>query len=207
MNADGSSSRAAPSEITASSAGGDGGDGGSISSSSSLIGDEDSATSETGLIMRLFSMEIAISTHSIFVGFTLGAIDPQNDSFASLIPLVVALLFHQFFEGLALGITANKAGVLDGTSRRNKVNAMFTASFAIGGSIGLLLSMVGDPASKSAMFTSGILDGVAAGMLTAVFFSLQLDTHSGQKRNDHYWEKIFSTVAGVAVMAVIAIWS
>ena len=44
----------------------------------------------------LYSLEIGIALHSVLIGITLGAATTE------LVPLLIAISFHQFFEGIAL---------------------------------------------------------------------------------------------------------
>lgn len=44
-------------------------------------------------------LELGIVVHSVIIGISLGA----SDSPSTIRPLVAALSFHQFFEGMGLG--------------------------------------------------------------------------------------------------------
>jgi zinc transporter 1/2/3 len=44
-------------------------------------------------------LELGIVVHSVIIGMSLGA----SESASAIKPLVVALTFHQFFEGIGLG--------------------------------------------------------------------------------------------------------
>jgi zinc transporter 1/2/3 len=44
-------------------------------------------------------LELGIIVHSVIIGMSLGA----SESASTIKPLVVALTFHQFFEGIGLG--------------------------------------------------------------------------------------------------------
>jgi len=51
------------------------------------------------LIEYLKVLELGIIVHSVIIGMSLGA----SESPSTIRPLVAALTFHQFFEGIGLG--------------------------------------------------------------------------------------------------------
>ena len=142
-------------------------------------------------LAELAATECSICTHSVIIGAALGT-TPGLPAFRSLL---VALLFHQLLEGVALGSMAAAAGVGAGSlapragegeggparSRSRAaaaaapiaLAALFAASTPAGLAIGLavrsgLLSSASalDPsASAAALLATGIADAVAAGTL------------------------------------------
>ena len=50
-------------------------------------------------ILYLKVLELGIVVHSVIIGMSLGA----SESVSTIKPLVAALAFHQFFEGIGLG--------------------------------------------------------------------------------------------------------
>ena len=50
-------------------------------------------------VLDLKVLELGIIVHSVIIGMSLGA----SQSTSTIRPLVVALTFHQFFEGIGLG--------------------------------------------------------------------------------------------------------
>jgi zinc transporter 1/2/3 len=55
-----------------------------------------------GVIIKAYMMEISVAIHSVIIGIALGSLaGPEN--LAPLSALLIAICFHQFFEGLGLG--------------------------------------------------------------------------------------------------------
>lgn len=60
----------------------------------------------------IYALEFGVAAHSLVIGLALGVSSGEE-----VVPLVIALAFHQFFEGLALGSTLCDAGFR--TSRKS----------------------------------------------------------------------------------------
>lgn len=107
-------------------------------------------------------MEAGVLFHSILIGLTLVV---AGDSFYKT--LLVVIVFHQFFEGLALGA---RIATLPGAIFPSK--AIMAASFAlitpIGMAIGLGVLHSFNGNSRSTLIALGTLDAVSAGILVWV---------------------------------------
>jgi zinc transporter ZupT len=55
-----------------------------------------------GVIIKAYMMEISVAIHSVIIGIALGSL-AGPDNLAPLVALLIAICFHQFFEGLGLG--------------------------------------------------------------------------------------------------------
>jgi solute carrier family 39 (zinc transporter), member 1/2/3 len=106
-----------------------------------------------------YLLEFGIALHSILIGVTLGV---TTDSFVALL---IALSFHQFFEGMALGAQIARV------ERMSLMSAIFMVLFfaittPIGIAIGIgIHSRAYNPKSVAALLVNGILDSVSAGIL------------------------------------------
>ncbi|KAG2236659.1 hypothetical protein INT48_000214 [Thamnidium elegans] len=78
-----------------------------------------------------FILELGITLHSAIIGITLGTIDRETFN-----TLLVALVFHQFFEGIALGTRIND---LNSQSLVNPIimDNLFSVMTPIGVAIGM----------------------------------------------------------------------
>lgn len=107
-------------------------------------------------------MEAGVLFHSILIGLTLVV---AGDSFYKT--LLVVIVFHQFFEGLALGA---RIATLPGAIFPTK--AIMAAAFAlitpIGMAIGLGLLNSFNGNEKSTLIALGTLDALSAGILVWV---------------------------------------
>jgi zinc transporter 1/2/3 len=126
------------------------------------------ATAASPLLAAIM-LEVAMTVHSVIIGLAVGL--AADDDY---VPLLVALVFHQFFEGIALGAR------LFETDFSNCFNVLLALLFAlscpIGMAVGTGLIAAGGIATNSVAFlvTTGVLDGVCAGILLYIGFSLLL---------------------------------
>jgi zinc transporter 1/2/3 len=121
-------------------------------------------------LIQTYSMEFALTVHSIFIGMTIGIVRAEE-----LISLLVALCFHQFFEGVALG--ARLADLPDSslTVRQMVILVMiFSLSAPIGIIIGIIATSNVSENGVAYLLTQGIFDGLCAGILLYVGFQLLL---------------------------------
>ena len=104
-------------------------------------------------------LEIGIASHSVIIGITLGV-----STGSEFVALLIALCFHQFFEGLALGST-----IAEAKFRSNIKSLLMAGVYGIttplGIGIGIAIHRVYVPNSVESLLVTGILDAVSAGIL------------------------------------------
>ncbi|CAL1402513.1 unnamed protein product [Linum trigynum] len=104
-------------------------------------------------------LEMGIVVHSVIIGVSLGA----SGSTRTIKPLVAALTFHQFFEGLGLG------GCISQAKFKFRVAAtmmlFFSLTTPIGIVVGICISRGYSEDSQAALLVSGILNSASAGIL------------------------------------------
>ncbi|XP_058096338.1 zinc transporter 8-like [Magnolia sinica] len=109
-------------------------------------------------------LELGIVVHSVIIGISLGA----SQSPSTIRPLLVALSFHQFFEGMGLGGCIVQA--------KFKVRLMafmavfFSLTTPIGIALGFAVSSVYHENSPTALIVEGIFNSASAGIL--IYMSL-----------------------------------
>ncbi|KAI3948507.1 hypothetical protein MKW98_019257 [Papaver atlanticum] len=104
-------------------------------------------------------LELGIVVHSVIIGIALGA----SQSPSTIKPLVAALTFHQFFEGMGLGGCISQAKF---KSKAVTIMALFfslTTPFGIG--IGIEISNVYNENSPTALIVEGVFNSASAGIL------------------------------------------
>ncbi|KAJ3669048.1 hypothetical protein LUZ60_010998 [Juncus effusus] len=109
-------------------------------------------------------LELGIIVHSVIIGMSVGA----SQSPSTIRPLIVALNFHQFFEGLGLGSCISQAKF-----RLKSVMTMslfFSLTTPVGVIIGIGISSSYNENSHTALIVEGVLDSAAAGIL--IYMSL-----------------------------------
>ncbi|KAJ8493295.1 hypothetical protein OPV22_015016 [Ensete ventricosum] len=128
------------------------------------------ATEEASLSERIRQqvisqvLELGILVHSVIIGISLGA----SQSPSTIRPLVGALSFHQFFEGIGLG------GCIVQANFRTKSSIMMAVFFSltapIGIAVGTGISFVYNETSSTALIVEGVFNAASAGIL--VYMSL-----------------------------------
>ncbi|KAI4308614.1 hypothetical protein L6164_031670 [Bauhinia variegata] len=129
-------------------------------------------------------LELGIVVHSVIIGISLGA----SESPETIKPLVAALSFHQFFEGMGLGSCIiqyrngdlthnqpNEDGLLTGIGQENwakfKSKAFtimalfFSLTTPVGIAIGLGIANIYNESSPTALIVEGIFNAASAGIL------------------------------------------
>lgn len=156
----------------------------------------------------VYMMEASIMIHSVLVGLALGVL---QDSIA-VCSLCAALIFHQFFEGLALAAVAVKNGFSLKSSWHLVLT--FTLSCPLGAVLGIFFSSQYDAADYRTAWTLGALNAVAAGTLLHIGLVELLPEDFGEEdcqQHDlhapHPLARLFALFLGGAIMAVLAIWA
>jgi zinc transporter ZupT len=121
----------------------------------------DSSANEKRAILQCLLLEAGILFHSVFIGMALSV--SSGPAFAVLL---LAISFHQTFEGLALGtrIAAIKS-FSPGSTRPWLMSLMYGVTTPIGQAIGLAVHTLYDPASEFGLLTVGIVNGISSGLL------------------------------------------
>lgn len=116
---------------------------------------------EQRLILQCLLLEAGILFHSVFIGLALSV-----STGPAFIVLLIAIAFHQTFEGLALG--SRIAGVSSFSTTSPKpwlMSLMYGITTPIGQAIGLGVHGLYDPASQVGLLTVGIVNAVSSGLL------------------------------------------
>ncbi|KAI3788317.1 hypothetical protein L2E82_01078 [Cichorium intybus] len=150
-------------------------------------------------------LELGIVVHSVVIGLSMGA----SDNLCTIRPLVAALCFHQFFEGMGLG------GCILQADYETKMKAMMVFFFSVttpfGIALGIGLSNVYRENSPAALMVVGILDAVSAGLLNYMaLVDLLAADFMGKKLQEDMKLQAISYVAvflGAGGMSVMAIWA
>ncbi|XP_068654693.1 zinc transporter 8-like [Aristolochia californica] len=150
-------------------------------------------------------LELGIVVHSVIIGISLGASERPAD----IRPLVVALSFHQFFEGMGLGGCIVQAKFM---SRAVATMALFfSLTTPLGIAVGIGISSVYNENSPTALIIEGIFNSAAAGiliymalvdLLAADYMSPRLQTQGKLQ----IWVSL-SLLLGAVCMSLLAIWA
>ncbi|RNF08711.1 cation transporter [Trypanosoma conorhini] len=162
------------------------------------------------LLSALF-MEFGVTLHSVFIGLTVGI---TND--AGTKALLVALVFHQMFEGLALGSRLADA------SMRMSLELLLALIFSISAPVGTAVGVGAVVGSKVAVtgttfvVLQAIFDSLCGGILMYLGFVLMLSDfpadlrkHAAAGMAHRGWKRLAMFVAlwaGAGIMAGIGKW-
>ncbi|RHZ65156.1 putative ZIP Zinc transporter [Aspergillus thermomutatus] len=158
--------------------------------------------------LSVFVMEAGVIFHSILIGLTLVV---AGDSFYKT--LLVVIVFHQFFEGLALGA---RIALLPG--RLLSYKAVMAGAFAVitpvGMAIGLGVLHSFNGNEKSTLVALGTLDALSAGILVWVgvvdMWARDWVMEGGEMMNARVSRVVIggvSLIAGMVLMGVLGKWA
>jgi zinc transporter 1/2/3 len=125
----------------------------------SLLLDPENTAGSASRRVSTYMLELGIATHSVIIGVCLGV--AREDEFTSLL---IALTFHQFFEGIALSTT-----VLDSGFKTLKqpifVVIFYSLTTPMGIAIGIAVSSAYKANGVATLLIQGIFDALSAGIL------------------------------------------
>lgn len=158
-------------------------------------------------ISGLLVLEVGIVLHSLFIGLSLATSGDDG------VALAIAIVFHQFFEGLGLGARLSS---VKWPRKQAKVPALLALLYAMttpfGILIGMLVSSSYDADSTTALLATGICDALSAGILlyTGLVELLANEVVNAEDLGTAPKKDILiafsSIVGGCIAMAVLAIW-
>ncbi|PWN49294.1 Zip-domain-containing protein [Violaceomyces palustris] len=153
------------------------------------------------------AIEAGIIFHSILIGVTLGVATG-----AGFVALLIAITFHQLFEGLALG---SRLSLLTwkSTSYKLSMGTLFVLTTPVGVAIGIGVRKTFNGNSAATLITLGTFHAVSAGILlyTALVELLSADfIHNKQMQRNSLGRCIAaasSLTIGIIAMSVLALWA
>jgi zinc transporter ZupT len=174
----------------------------------SLTPPQSQTTNPQKLLLQCLLLEAGILFHSIFIGISLSL-----STGTPFIVLLIAISFHQTFEGLALGsrISALIPSLFPPSSLKPWLMALaYGTTTPIGQAMGLALQRrLYDPASTTALLSVGITNAVSSGLLlfAGLVELLAEDFLSDRSyavlRGKRRTEACLSVAAGAVLMAIV----
>nr|XP_043624290.1 zinc transporter 5-like [Erigeron canadensis] len=150
-------------------------------------------------------LELGIIVHSVIIGLSLGA----SKSPKTIKPLIVALSFHQFFEGLGLGGCIFQADI--NSLAVTLMGTLFALTTPGGIVIGILVSNTYDENSPTALIVQGVLNAAASGILIymALVDLLSPDFKNPRMQNNKILLVVsnVSLLLGAGLMSLLAKWA
>jgi zinc transporter 1/2/3 len=160
-------------------------------------------------VLQVMLLEAGILFHSVFIGMALSVATGT-----SFIVLLVAISFHQTFEGLALGSRIAAIRSFSPGSKKPWLMAMaYGTTTPAGQAIGLLVHNLYDPASQTGLLMVGITNAISSGLL---LFAGLVELLAEDFLSDKSYEKLVgrerleacaAVVAGSLLMALVGAWA
>ncbi|GER53989.1 zinc/iron transporter [Striga asiatica] len=150
-------------------------------------------------------LELGIIVHSVIIGVALGA----SENPKTIRPLIAALTFHQFFEGLGLG------GCIAQAKFNVRSVVMMTLFFSIttpaGIAIGIGVSNMYNEENPKALIVEGVFNSASAGILIymALVDLLAADFMNPKLQNNGKLQMLVnaSLLFGAGCMSLLAKWA
>jgi zinc transporter ZupT len=163
---------------------------------------------EPKALLQCLLLEAGILFHSVFIGMAL-SVTPAPAFYV----LLIAITFHQTFEGLALGSRISALTFHPSSPHPWLMALAYGTTTPFGQAIGLAIHSMYDPESQTGLLSVGIMNALSSGLLlfaglvellAADFLSeesyMQL---KGRKR----LEACAAVVSGAALMALVGAWA
>ncbi|KAF9428438.1 high-affinity Zn(2+) transporter zrt1 [Podila epigama] len=142
-----------------------------------------------------YILEAGIAAHSVIIGISLGV-----STGGEFMGLLLALVFHQFFEGFALG--ARIADLTFNTTYTHYLLALvFSSTTPTGVAIGICISNTYSPNSKSSLLVEGIFDSISTGILLYMGYVNLLAVEFNQNNGIRKESKTFKSLCFIALWA------
>jgi len=159
-------------------------------------------------LLQCLLLEAGILFHSVFIGMAL-SVTPAPGFYV----LLVAISFHQTFEGLALGSRISALTFPPRAPQPWLMALAYGTTTPLGQAIGLAIHSMYDPASETGLLSVGIMNAISSGLLlfaglvellAADFLSDEsYETLTGKRR----YQACASVLAGAMLMALVGAWA
>ncbi|KAH0539108.1 hypothetical protein FGG08_004346 [Glutinoglossum americanum] len=161
------------------------------------------------MLLQCLLLEAGILFHSVFIGMALSVATGT-----SFIVLLVAISFHQTFEGIALGSRIASITSFSPTSPKPWLMALaYGLTTPLGQAIGLLIHNLYDPASQTGLLMVGVMNAISSGLLLfAGLVELLAEDFLSDKsyevlKGKRRGEACGAVVAGAFLMAFVGAWA
>jgi len=150
-------------------------------------------------------LELGIVVHSVVIGLSMGV----SNNPCTIKPLVIAMCFHQLFEGMGLGGCILQARY--GIKVKAIMVAFFSATTPLGIALGLAILNVYDENSPTALIVVGVLNAMSSGLLIymALVDLLAADFMGPKLQASIKLQFVcyFSVFIGMGIMSLMAKWA
>lgn len=159
-------------------------------------------------LLQCLLLEAGILFHSVFIGMALSVATGT-----SFMVLLVAITFHQTFEGFALGSRISAINFPVGSVKPWLMALAYGTTTPIGQAIGLGIHTLYDPASQTGLLMVGFMNAISSGLLlfAGLVELLAEDFLSDESyiilQGKRRLQACVSVVGGAALMALVGAWA
>jgi solute carrier family 39 (zinc transporter), member 1/2/3 len=159
-------------------------------------------------ILQCLLLEAGILFHSIFIGMAVSvATGPP------FVVFLIAIAFHQSFEGLALGSRIAAINFPHHSPRPWIMVLAYGTTTPIGQAIGLVVHNLYDPQSAAGLLMVGFMNGISSGLLLFAGLVQLLaedflsDKSYGILKGRRRLEAFCAVIGGATLMALVGAWA
>ncbi|KAH6663243.1 Zinc/iron permease [Halenospora varia] len=159
-------------------------------------------------ILQCLLLEAGILFHSIFIGMAVSvATGPP------FVVFLVAIAFHQSFEGLALGSRIAAINFAPHSPRPWLMVLAYGTTTPIGQAIGLIVHNLYDPQSAAGLLMVGFMNAISSGLLLFAGLVQLLaedflsDKSYGVLQGRRRWTAFGAVLGGATLMALVGAWA
>jgi zinc transporter 1/2/3 len=159
-------------------------------------------------VLQCLLLEAGILFHSVFIGMAVSvATGPP------FVVFLVAISFHQSFEGLALGSRIAAINFPKYSPRPWLMVLAYGTTTPIGQAIGLIVHNLYDPQSAAGLLMVGFMNAISSGLLLfAGLVQLLAEDFLSDKsytvlKGRRRWEAFGCVLAGAVLMALVGAWA
>lgn len=159
-------------------------------------------------LLQCLLLEAGILFHSVFIGMAVSVATGTG-----FVVLLVAISFHQTFEGFALGSRISAIQFPPGSPKPWLMAIAYGTTTPMGQAIGLAIHSLYDPASEAGLLTVGFMNAISSGLLLFAGLVELLGedflsdesyvTLQGKRR----LQACASVVGGALLMALVGAWA
>lgn len=167
------------------------------------------AAHEQRAVLQCLMLEAGILFHSVFIGMALSV-----STGAAFGVLLVAISFHQTFEGLALGSRIASISSFPPSSPKPwLMSVMYGVTTPVGQAIGLAVHGLYDPESQLGLLMVGIVNAISSGLLLYAGLVQLLaedfltDRSYAELHGRRRLEACGAVVGGSMLMALVGAWA
>jgi len=180
----------------------------SDSESGSPTAKQDHPGPDRKALLQCLLLEAGILFHSVFIGMAL-SVTPAPAFWV----LLIAISFHQTFEGLALGSRISALAFPARSPQPWLMALAYGTTTPFGQAIGLAIHSMYDPASEVGLLSVGIMNAISSGLLLFAGLVQLLapdflsDESYATLRGKRRHQACASVVLGAALMALVGVWA